>query len=111
MMRHTKASTTTDVYMHSLEPEVRSPINSIYAELMGDGTHGPPSQVPTPAKTPSLPEKGNLVAAVVGTDSGQRQSPLSERAEAMQEKPARGVVMEFATRMRQSRGREALLND
>jgi integrase len=40
MMRHTKASTTTDVHMQSLEPEVRSPINSIYAELMGDGTHG-----------------------------------------------------------------------
>jgi integrase len=29
IMRHTKASTTTDVYMQSLEPEVRTAINSI----------------------------------------------------------------------------------
>jgi len=33
MMRHSKASTTTDVYMQSLEPEVRMAINSIYSEL------------------------------------------------------------------------------
>jgi integrase len=41
MMRHSKASTTTDVYMQSLEPEVRTAINSIYAELVGTGTTGP----------------------------------------------------------------------
>src|SRR5260370_27411445 len=29
------------VYMESLEPEVRSAINSIYDELMGNGTTGP----------------------------------------------------------------------
>jgi hypothetical protein len=41
MMRHSKASTTTDVYMQSLEPEVRTAINSIYAELVCTGTTGP----------------------------------------------------------------------
>lgn len=40
IMRHSKASTTTDVYMQSLEPEVRSAINSIYEELTADGTRG-----------------------------------------------------------------------
>jgi integrase len=41
MMRHSKASTTTDVYMQSLEPEVRMAINSIHNELMGNGPTGP----------------------------------------------------------------------
>lgn len=41
IMRHTTASTTTDVYMQSLEPEVRTAINSIYDELVGNGTTGP----------------------------------------------------------------------
>jgi hypothetical protein len=40
-MRHSKASTTTDVYMQSLEPEVRMAINSIHNELMGNGSTGP----------------------------------------------------------------------
>jgi len=40
IMRHTKASTTTDVYMQSLQPEVRSAIKSIYDELVGNGTNG-----------------------------------------------------------------------
>lgn len=31
MMRHSKASTTTDIYMQSLEPEVRTTINSEFA--------------------------------------------------------------------------------
>ncbi len=37
MMRHSKASTTTDVYMQSLESEVRTAINSIHDELMANG--------------------------------------------------------------------------
>ncbi|MHB1960463.1 MAG: hypothetical protein ACYCO5_15735, partial [Acidobacteriaceae bacterium] len=80
MMRHSKASTTTDVYMQSLEPEVRSAINSIHAELMGTGTDGP---------KPGEPATASATLA----------------------KPVRGVVLQFATRMRQSRGREVLLND
>ena len=47
MMRHSKASTTTDVYMQSLETEVRTAINSIHAELMGTGTTGPALREPT----------------------------------------------------------------
>ena len=86
IMRHTKASTTTDVYMQSLEPEVRTAINSIYDELVGNGTDGP---------------------AV----DGPRTAATLERVETTEAKPVRGVVLEFATRMRQSRGREVLLND
>ena len=46
MMRHSKASTTTDVYMQSFEPEVRTAINSIYAELVGTGTPEPTPEQP-----------------------------------------------------------------
>ena len=85
-MRHTKASTTTDVYMQSLEPEVRTAINSIYDELVGNGTDGP-------------------------APDGPRTAATLEHAETTETKPVRGVVLEFATKMRQSRGREVLLND
>ncbi|MDP9052673.1 MAG: hypothetical protein M3O31_18435, partial [Acidobacteriota bacterium] len=40
MMRHEKASTTTDRYMQSLEHEVRTAINSIHDELAGNGSSG-----------------------------------------------------------------------
>jgi hypothetical protein len=106
MMRHSKASTTTDVYMQSLEPEVRSAINAIHDELMGNGTTRPAPQ--TPPGTPATPRP-------------EEQRPVPERAQTTREvgsehgdtpgrKPVRGVVLEFATRMRQSRGREGFLN-
>lgn len=44
MMRHSKASTTTDVYMQSLEQEVRSTINSIHSELVSPRTNGRTAQ-------------------------------------------------------------------
>jgi integrase len=94
IMRHTKASTTTDVYMQSLEPEVRTAINSIYDELMGNGTDGPAPGVPRTAQ-----------------ESSERTPRATvEHAEAIDAKRVRGVVLEFATRMRQGRGREELLN-
>lgn len=84
MMRHSKASTTTDIYMQSLEPEVRVAINSIHEEL-------------TRTKK-TLPERKTPHAAA------------SERSKASPGKTVRGVVLGFATRMRQSRGREGVLN-
>jgi hypothetical protein len=93
--------------MQSLEPEVRSAINAIHDELMGNGTTGPAPQ--TPSGTPAAPRV-------------EEQRPVPQRAQSMKEavsehgdtpgrKPVRGVVLEFATRMRQSRGREVALND
>ena len=106
MMRHSKASTTTDVYMQSLEPEVRTAINAIHDELMGNGTTGPAPQ--TPSGTPAAPRV-------------EEQRPVPQRAQTTKEagsehgdtpgrKPVRGVVLEFATRMRQSSGKEVALN-
>jgi len=107
MMRHSKASTTTDVYMQSLEPEVRSAINAIHDELMGNGTTGLAPQ--TPSGTPTVPRVEEQQSVPQRTQptkgSGLEHGDMPER------KPVRGVVLEFATRMRQSRGREVVLND
>ncbi len=111
MMRHSKASTTTDVYMQSLEDEVRAAINSIHSELTGTGTTGPALQEP---KTASPNARSASATSSVTTKNG---SPAKERYAASAQgemplaKPVKGVVLEFATRMRQSRGREVLLND
>ncbi len=111
IMRHTKASTTTDVYMQSLEPEVRTAINSIYDELVGNGTDGPATDRPRTASGSSRSESENPVAAVAQESSERAHRATVERTETTEAKPARGVILEFATRMRQSRGREVLLND
>ncbi len=62
-MRHSRASTTTDVYMQSLKLEVRSAINLIHKELTADGTRGavPPhgGAVPKQAR-PGLPAQDFL---------------------------------------------------
>jgi hypothetical protein len=103
MMRHSKASTTTDVYMQSLEPEVRSAINAIHDELMGNGTTGPAPGTPAAPRDEeqrSVPQRAQTTKEV-----------HSEHGETPERKPVRGVVLEFATRMRQSRGREVALND
>jgi integrase len=111
MMRHSKASTTTDVYMQSLEDEVRTAINSIHSELTGTGTTGPASRKPK-AALPSvrLASAKSRITTKNGSPAKERTA-ASEREKTMSAQPVRGVVLEFATRMRQSRGREVLLND
>jgi len=94
MLRHTRLATTTDVYMQSLESGVRSTVDSIHDELSATGTSGPGS--------PAVP---------VRTRAGSRSGPLESSPASGNEsgaipKPARGVVLEFATRMRQSQRKE-----
>lgn len=88
VMRHSQVSTTTNVYMQILQPEVRSTVDSIHREL---------SRKTAPA-TPPEP----LMPAV--------QINAADGVAAVVAKPARGVLLEFATKMRQSRGREVGLN-
>jgi hypothetical protein len=94
MMRHSRLATTTDVYMQSLEDGVRSTVNSIYDELSGTGTWGS--------------------KASATNHAGRKQNDASvapAKETAVTQKPVRGVVLEFATRMRQSRGGRELLSD
>jgi integrase len=97
MMRHSRLATTTDVYMQSLEDGVRSTVNSIYDELSGTGTWG---------SKPSMTDRPNHV----GKEKNAAKI-ASARETAVTQKPVRGVVLEFATRLRQSRERRELLND
>ena len=48
LMRHTRLTKTMEIYMQSLEKDVRSAINSIHDELVATGTEGPTPQRPTP---------------------------------------------------------------
>jgi hypothetical protein len=97
MLRHSRLATTTDVYMQSLEDGVRSTVNSIYDELSSTGTWG---------SKPSATDRPNQAGK---EQSAAKIAPARETAGT--QKPVRGVVLEFATRLRQSRGREELLND
>jgi hypothetical protein len=97
MMRHSRLATTTDVYMQSLEDGVRSTVNSIYDELSGTGTWG---SKPSATDRPNHARKEQIAA-----------KNAFARETAVTQKPVRGVVLEFATRMRQSRGRKELLSN
>jgi hypothetical protein len=88
----------------------RFAINLIYDELVGNGTDGPALDRPRTASGSSLSESENPVVAVAQVSSERAPGATVERAETTEAKPALGVVLEFATRMRQSRGREVLLN-
>ena len=111
MMRHSKASTTTDVYMQSLEDEVRMAINSIHSELTSTGTTGPVLQEPMTASPNARSASTNSSVTTKNGSPVKERNAASTHEEMPLTKPAKGVVLEFATRMRQSRGREVLLND
>jgi hypothetical protein len=111
IMRHTKASTTTDVYMQSLEPEVRTAINSIYDELVGNGTNGSGAEASSKRSSRPRSESGERAGTAKSGRAGRASSGTAKHAETTGAKPVRGVVLEFATRMRQSLGKEVLLND
>lgn len=106
MMRHSRLATTTEVYMQSLEDGVRSTVNSIYEELSDTGTWG--SGAARKAHTNQKGQQGQQQASDRTNSARETTTPQTEKPCA---KPVRGVVLEFATKLRQSRGREVLLND
>ena len=101
MMRHSRLATTTEVYMQSLEEGVRSTVNSIYEELSDTGTSGPVRT--TRIHQQAQQQFSELTNAVRETTTTQTEDSCA--------KPVRGVVLEFATRLRQSRERRELLSD
>ena len=100
ILRHSRAGTTTDVYMQEIPEGVRATVNSIHTELKSTkgkrrtATAGATAQASKPAKRNLNPE------VVVTMTASEKKSPGS----------VPGKVLQFATRMRQSRGREVLLN-
>jgi integrase len=103
MMRHSRLATTAEVYMQSLEDGVRSTVNSIYDELSDTGTWGS-GPTPTSRIGQRRPEQKS-----VPTHSA-KEIPEAQRQD-HPANPVRGVILEFATRLRQSREGRELLND
>jgi hypothetical protein len=106
MMRHSQVSTTTNVYMQILQPEVRSTVESIHRELSRKIV---PAISPEPAVAAVQRPDGPKMEEALASSAALSINPADE-VEAAPTKPTRGVVLEFATKMRQSRGREVLLN-
>lgn len=106
VMRHSQVSTTTNVYMQILQPEVRSTVDSIHRQLSRRTVPATPTEPTVPAgQTPDGPRmEGVLVVSAAPSINA------ADEIAAVPAKPARGVVLEFATKMRQSRGREVALN-
>jgi len=100
--------TTTDVYMQSLESGVRSTINSIHDELIGIATPGTEPTPPAESQT-NREESRKAVAMQNGRAFPQERSYASGGQRAAST-PSRGVVLEFATKMRQSGGRRMRLS-
>jgi integrase len=106
MMRHSRMATTAEVYMQSLESGVRSTVNSIHDELNGAGARR--TEPKPPAGAPAGHRKARRSVAIKNSSAlPPKPSRASVRAEAVST-PPRGLVLEFATKMRQS-GRKELL--
>lgn len=93
LMRHSRLATTMEVYMQSLEPEVRRAINSIHDELMATGTDGK-----TPGQATETQEN-------VGNNQAEHSPAMqNERAEGKEEEqkiaPSRCKIIPFAGKMR-----------
>jgi len=101
MMRHSRLATTAEVYMQSLESGVRSTVDSIHHELRGTGTRGRARKAPRDIPA----NQGETRRSVANTDTNSLSpKPLNGAIEESTiKRPIRGVILEFATKMRQSR--------
>jgi len=106
-MRHETTDTTENVYMQVLLPGVRTTLDAIHAELSKKAGVSP---APKPTMTPRTRTATNSSSRndVLGMPTAIPEN--TTQVSAVPAKPARGVVLEFATKMRQSRGRELALN-
>ncbi len=96
MMRHSKASTTTDIYMPSLEPEVRTAINSIYAELVRTGTTGPTPEQPVTFGANAAGRKADHGVFTQARSSTMEPKNGSGKEEKKTGVPSRGKILLFA---------------
>jgi hypothetical protein len=108
VLRHSRAATTADVYMQEIPENVRATVNSIHRELKS-GKGKRPTAVAGATAQASKPAKGNLNPEVVVTMTATTTEPIAA-SEKKNPGSVSGKVLEFATRMRQSRGREVALN-
>jgi hypothetical protein len=111
MMRHSRLPTTTEVNLQSLEDGVRSKVYSILREVSNSGTWAPAHrQSAAVSACRGKVSKESAAGITQGENTAQRADTQGSKTPE-ETKPVRGVILEFATRMRQSRGGRELLND
>ncbi len=99
MLRHSRLATTMEVYMQSLEPEVRRAINSIHDELMATGTHGPETQPPPPGSQ-GTGAQGTGQSISLEEEFATVESQRTEKGKGIQKVPSRCKIIPFAGKMR-----------
>ena len=100
LMRHSRLTTTMEIYMQSLEKDVRSAINSIHDELVATGTEGPTPQQPTLKSSRVLERKADGNAIVQENRRAMEQKNNTEGEEKQPSTPLRGKILQFAGKMR-----------
>jgi hypothetical protein len=109
VLRHSRAATTTDVYMQEIPENVRATVNSIHRELKSGKGKRPNAAAGATAQASKPAKRRNLNPDVVVAMTATATEPILA-SERKQPRSSRGKVLEFATRMRQNRGREMALN-
>ncbi len=106
-MRHETTDTTENVYMQVLLPEVRTTLDAIHAELSKKAGASP---APEPPMTPRAGTATNSSSRndVLGMPTAIPENTTTQVA-AVPAKPARGVVLEFATKPRKGDGAKCLM--
>jgi integrase len=102
LMRHSRLATTMEVYMQSLQKDVRMAINSIHDELVATGTEGPDPSTPAEISAQVVGGKAS------GDASAQERTFVKGRRNSTEEggkkfvAPSRGKILQFAGKMRAS---------
>jgi integrase len=108
ILRHARAGTTTDVYMQEIPESVRATVNSIHTELKSGKGKRRTASTASGTKG-SKQAKTNLKPGLLAMMTTTAAEPMVVSEPKGTESP-RGKVLEFATRMRQSSGKEVKLN-
>jgi len=100
LMRHSRLTTTMEIYMQSLEKDVRCAINSIHDELVAMGTEGPTPQQPALKPSRVLEPKADGKAVDQEHGDAMDEKNTQEGEEKQPSAPLRGKILQFAGKMR-----------
>jgi hypothetical protein len=98
LMRHSRLATTMEVYMQSLQKEVRTAINSIHDELVATGTGELAPKPPAPTFAQARGDSGSAEKRASDLD----RKNTTEGGEKKTVVPSRGKILLFAGKMRAS---------
>ncbi len=100
--------TTENIYMQILQPGVRATLEAIHTELSRKADAPATPEPPTPPGTKTT--VGSPTEKDVVKRGGAIPNDRTVQVAAATAKPARGVVLEFASKLPPTRRKEVLLN-